>query len=164
PPDAFAESAIVGGGAAGTLAAVHLLQAGAPGPIAIIERTDRLGRGVAYSTTFADHLLNVVASNMGGLADVSGHFRDWLAQRGEPAAAGAFLPRMVYGRYLTALLAEASERRPGVLTTIRAEAVGLTHAGGQTRMELSSGRSLPARRVILATGTPPARDVPLLAG
>jgi uncharacterized NAD(P)/FAD-binding protein YdhS len=140
---------------------VHLLRGGAAGLIVIVERADRLGRGVAYSTTFPDHLLNVVASNLGGLAGEPGHFREWLAQRGEPAAAGAFLPRMVFGRYLTALLAEAADARPGVLTTIRGEAVAIAQAGAGLRIELSDGRVLAARRVVLATGTPAAPDVPL---
>ncbi len=143
---------------------MHALHAGAAGPIVIVERADRLARGVAYSTTFPDHLLNVVASNLGGLAGRPGHFRDWLATRGEPAAAGAFLPRMVFGRYLTDLLREASDAHPGVLTTIRAEAVGLAPAGGGMRVELSGGGVLPARRVLLATGTPAAPDVPLQSG
>ncbi len=164
PPDAPAEIAIIGGGAAGALAAVHLLRAGAAGPIVIVERADRLGRGVAYSTTFPDHLLNVVASNLGGLAGEPGHFREWLSDQGEPAPAGAFLPRMVFGRYLTALLAEASDVRPDVLTTIRAEAVGLVQAGAAMRVELADGRMFPARRVVLATGTPAAPDVPLSSG
>ena len=77
---------IIGGGAAGTLTAVHMLRAGVPSPIVLVERADRLGRGVAYSTTFPDHLLNVVASNLGGLAGRPEHFREWLAERGEPAA------------------------------------------------------------------------------
>jgi len=92
-------------------------------------RTDRSsGSGVAYSKTFPAHLLNVVASNLGGLACQPEHFRNWLAATGEPA--GEFLPRIVFGRYLTALLSEASGQRPGVLSTIRAEAVGLKWAGG----------------------------------
>lgn len=162
--DASAESVIIGGGAAGTLAAVHLLRAGVRGPIVMVERTGRLGRGVAYSTTFRDHLLNVVASNLGGLAGQPEHFRNWLAETGEPAGAGEFLPRMVFGHYLTTLLSEASGQRPGVLSTIRAEAVGLTRAGSGMRVELSDGSALATRHAILATGTPAARDVRLSSG
>ena len=86
---------IVGGGAAGTLAAVHVLRAGGRGPIVMVERADRLGRGVAYSTTFPDHLLNVVASNLGGLAGQPGHFQKWLAETGESARASSprFAPK-----------------------------------------------------------------------
>ncbi|HEY3766458.1 MAG TPA: FAD/NAD(P)-binding protein, partial [Gaiellales bacterium] len=163
-PDTPAEVAVIGGGAAGTLAAVHLLRAGARGPVAIVERADRLGRGVAYSTTFPDHLLNVVAANLGGLSGEPGHFRDWLAERGEPADAGAFLPRMVFGRYLTALLGQAADAHPGVLASIRAEAIGLAADGDRIRVELADGSAFTARHVILATGTPAAPDVPLESG
>jgi uncharacterized NAD(P)/FAD-binding protein YdhS len=159
-----AECVIIGGGAAGTLTAVHLLRAGVRGPIVLVERSDRLGRGVAYSTTFPDHLLNVVASNLGGLAGRPEHFQTWLAEMGQPAGAGDFLPRMVFGRYLTALLSEACGQRPGVLTTIRAEAVALSRAGGGMRVELSDGSALATRHAILATGTPAARDVRLSSG
>jgi uncharacterized NAD(P)/FAD-binding protein YdhS len=158
------EAVIIGGGASGTLTAVHLLRAGAPGPIVLVERADRLGRGVAYSTTVPDHLLNVVASNLGGLAGQPEHFLSWLAEVGEPAAAGDFLPRMVFGRYLTTLLNEASGGRPGALSTIRGEAVALTRAGSGLRLELSDGTELATRHAILATGTPAARNVPLATG
>ncbi len=104
--------AIIGGGAAGTLTAVHLLRAETAGPIVIVERDDRLARGVAYSTTFPEHLLNVVAANMGGIAGRREHFRDWLAAQGEAAPDGAFLPRMTFGRYLTDLLAERVRAAP----------------------------------------------------
>jgi uncharacterized NAD(P)/FAD-binding protein YdhS len=156
--------AIIGGGAAGTLTAVHLLRAGAAGPIAIVEREDRLARGVAYSTTFPDHLLNVVAANLGGVAGHPEHFREWLAEHDEAAPGGAFLPRMTFGRYLTGLLAQASDQAPGALTTIRAEAVGLTPADGLIRVALSDDREIEARHVVLATGTPAARNVPLGSG
>ena len=65
--------AIIGGGAAGTLTPVHLLRTGAPVRIAIVERSDRLGRGVAYSTTNPRHLMNVLASTIGGLSGRPGH-------------------------------------------------------------------------------------------
>ena len=40
---------VIGGGAAGTLAAIHLLEIGAA-PVVLIERTAPLGRGTAYRT------------------------------------------------------------------------------------------------------------------
>ncbi len=156
--------AIIGGGAAGTLTAVHLLRAETAGPVVIVERDDRLGRGVAYSTMFPEHLLNVVAANMGGIAGRREHFRDWLAAHGEAAPDGAFLPRMTFGRYLTDLLAQASEHAPGTLATIRAEAVALTPVDGRIRVALADGREIEAGHVVLATGTPAARDAPLRSG
>ena len=55
---------VVGGGASGTLAALHLIRQasgiGAPLALHIVE-PDQLGRGVAYSTGNLRHRLNVPA-------------------------------------------------------------------------------------------------------
>src|SRR5690606_7587856 len=57
--------AIVGGGAAGTLAAIQLLHRAPQGwRIALYEPAPRPGEGVAYSTRRAEHLLNVPAGRM----------------------------------------------------------------------------------------------------
>jgi NADPH-dependent 2,4-dienoyl-CoA reductase/sulfur reductase-like enzyme len=52
--------AIVGGGASGTLAALQLLRlATVPIRVAIMEPRASLGAGIAYSTVFDSHLLNI---------------------------------------------------------------------------------------------------------
>lgn len=54
--------AVVGGGASGVLAAIHLLRdAPVPVRILIIEPRGELGRGIAYGTDDLGHLLNVRA-------------------------------------------------------------------------------------------------------
>ena len=45
--------AVIGAGASGTLLASHLLRAGGA-RVVLIERGDRVGRGVAYGTDFPD--------------------------------------------------------------------------------------------------------------
>ena len=52
---------IIGGGYSGTLQAIHLLRLGAR--VTLIERADRMARGIAYSTPHGDHLLNVPAES-----------------------------------------------------------------------------------------------------
>ena len=95
------------------------------GRITLIERSDRIARGVAYSTTFPDHLLNVVAANMGGLADDPGHFRSWLAEYRQPVRATSFMPRVAYGDYLEHLLERAiADSNAGAIRRVQAEAVG----------------------------------------
>ena len=76
--------AIVGGGASGTLLAAQLLRAGGT-RVVLIERGARLGRGVAYGTRFAGHLLNVPAASMSGLPDDPDHFLRFLRERYDPA-------------------------------------------------------------------------------
>ena len=156
--------AIIGGGAAGTLTAVHLLRTGAPVRIAIVERTDRLGRGVAYSTTNPRHLMNVPASTLGALSGRPGHLVEWCAEQGEPIDGRAFVGRPLFGRYLVALLREAIAAASVAPLELQDEAVGVSEHRARLRVALASGAELDAGRVVLATGTPPATDLPLASG
>jgi uncharacterized NAD(P)/FAD-binding protein YdhS len=156
--------AIIGGGAAGTLTAVHLLRTGAPVRIAIVERTDRLGRGVAYSTTNPRHLMNVPASTLGALSGRPGHLVEWCAEQGEPIDGRAFVGRPLFGRYLVALLRDAIAAASVAPLELQDEAVGVSEHRARLRVALASGAELDAGRVVLATGTPPATDLPLASG
>ena len=132
--------AIVGGGAAGTLQALHLAKAGI-GPITLIERTRAPGRGVAYSTQRPEHLLNVPARRMSAFADDPEHFTRWFAGR-TGGTAEDYAPRMLYGDYLAGLLAEAG------IAAVKGEAVDIS-AG---RVALANGGAIEADAVILAPG------------
>jgi uncharacterized NAD(P)/FAD-binding protein YdhS len=157
--------AVVGGGAAGALVAIHLLRSNAPVRIVMIERGERVTRGVAYGTGFPAHLLNVVAANMGGLAENPNHFREWLAIEHQPVRPTAFMPRMIYGDYLRQLLHETVEAAPaGGFELVHAEVVGIAPVAAGYRLELTGGGGLDADRVVIATGVLPPRDAPLRAG
>jgi uncharacterized NAD(P)/FAD-binding protein YdhS len=156
--------AIVGGGAAGALTAVHVLRRPAPCRVVLIERRELLARGVAYSTAFSDHLLNVVAANMGDLDDQPDHFRGWLAEHRDPARPTSFLPRATYGHYLADLLDESAAAAPGRFERVRGEAVAVVPAAGGHAVELADGGRIGASAIVLATGILPARDVPLEHG
>jgi uncharacterized NAD(P)/FAD-binding protein YdhS len=157
--------AIVGGGAAGTLAAVHLLrehrERGAL-EIDLIDRTGSFGGGVAYGTQDPLHLLNVPAVRMGAIHGHPEHFHEWLAERGEPVAEEAFLPRGLYATYIRDLLATAEReasgarlrRHAGEVTAI-AEHFG--NAAAPLELTLADGERIEADRAILALG-------PLIAG
>jgi uncharacterized NAD(P)/FAD-binding protein YdhS len=146
---------IVGGGCSGTLVAAQLLRHGCRGEITIVEPREDLGRGLAYSTSFDDHLLNVPAGKMSALPDLPDHFLDWLRARDWPGAApGYFAPRRVYGEYLSDVLAEQVRIAGARVRHLQAEvsAVELTPAGAHLR--LSDGAALDAERVVLALGNP----------
>jgi uncharacterized NAD(P)/FAD-binding protein YdhS len=158
--------AIVGGGAAGALAAVHLLREHRERgglEIDLIDRTGSFGAGIAYGTQDPLHLLNVPAVRMGAIHGHPEHFHEWLADRGEPVAEEAFLPRGLYATYIRDLLAsaerEASDarlrRRAGEVTAIA------EHHGAATaplELTLSGGELIEADRVILALGPLGAGD------
>jgi uncharacterized NAD(P)/FAD-binding protein YdhS len=154
--------AIVGAGASGTLLAAQLLRAGGA-RVVLIERGASIGRGVAYGTSFAGHLLNVPAASMSGLPDDPDHFLRFLREQHDPATEPTtFVPRMVFGSYLEAVLAE-SERlaaRGASLERRRGEVAGI--AGDV--LTLADGSRLRADRVVLALGNLPPRDPPLPEG
>lgn len=139
--------AIVGGGAAGVLSALHLQRA-APEPVrvVVIEPRAELGRGVAYGTTDLGHLLNVRAARLSALPDEPDHFSTWARQRTN-ADSQSYLPRAWYGEYLASLL-DAVEH-------VRARVVDLNPVGARVQIELSDGARRTVDRVVLAPGSSP---------
>ena len=131
---------VVGGGAAGTLQALHLLRSGA-GAVTLIERAHAPGRGVAYSTGRPEHLLNVPARRMSAYGDDPDHFTRWYATR---AGGGEedFAPRMLYGDYLAELIAAAP------VAAVKDEAVDI----GDGAVRLAGGGRIEADHVVLAPG------------
>ena len=152
--------AIIGGGFSGSVVAANMLRKAAePLKIALIEKNVEVGRGVAYGTQIASHLLNVRAGNMSALADEPAHFLNWLHRNGYGAStASSFLPRQVYGDYLGALLKEAETKaRSGVvLQRIFGEAVAIETTAGGMMIYLKDGKFLWAQKAVLALGNFPA--------
>jgi uncharacterized NAD(P)/FAD-binding protein YdhS len=152
--------AIVGGGAAGALAVVHLLREYRDNcalEIDLIDRTGGFGAGVAYGTTDPLHLLNVPAVRMGAIHGRPEHFHEWLVERGEPVAEEAFLSRGLYATYIRDLLATAEReatdarlrRHCGDVTAI------VEHHGAAPaplQLTLADGERIEADRAILAIG------------
>jgi uncharacterized NAD(P)/FAD-binding protein YdhS len=144
--------AVIGGGYSGTLQAIQLLGRGAR--VTLIERADRLARGVAYSTPHADHLLNVRASSMSAFPDRPDHFAAWLAGQGE-GDGFSFARRRTYGRYLESLL-ERARRESGERLVVRcADVEDVRSTGGGESVRLAGGERIEADAAILALGNLP---------
>ena len=106
--------AIVGGGATGALAAIHLVRRfdASRADIVLIEPSPAIGRGLAYSTRDPGHLLNVRVANMSAFADEPDHLFDWLRERGADSGVDCptqfcFIPRSTYGDYIGELVGRA---------------------------------------------------------
>src|SRR5882757_6544918 len=84
--------AVIGGGAAGALAALHLLDAATPREVVVVEPARELGFGLAYRTRHPLHLLNVPAGRMSAFPERPDDFVAWLGGNGADTAA-AFVPR-----------------------------------------------------------------------
>jgi uncharacterized NAD(P)/FAD-binding protein YdhS len=157
--------AIIGGGFTGTMLAVQLLRRTSEAvSIVLIERGPLPGRGVAYGTQFEGHLLNVRARNMSAYPDIPDHFVRW-AERNYSSSVKPddFLPRTVYGQYISTQLREAVRLRPGHFRCIQEEAVALSllEVEDVAEIRLASGATIIADKVALALGNFPPADIAL---
>ncbi|HVW46375.1 MAG TPA: FAD-dependent oxidoreductase [Solirubrobacterales bacterium] len=157
--DAKPTVAIVGGGFSGAMTAAHLLRRRFPEGlrIVLVERRPRVGRGIAYSTRWLAHRLNVPAAQMSAYPDDPGHFLRWVRRRDPSVGAGSFVPRFMFGDYVEETLGAAVREADGSvwLERLQDEAVtleALDVPAGRLRLGLASGGEVRADRVVLATG------------
>jgi uncharacterized NAD(P)/FAD-binding protein YdhS len=157
--------AIIGGGAAGTLAAIILSKLPGIGRLTLLDRDGRFGRGLAYSAPEKWHRINVPAFKMGGVdAEDSEAFVDWLAARGDvtgPDYSQSFVPRWTYGDFLCERLAEVDATGRLDKRTDRATAIAREGAG--YRIELASGDAIDADLVLVCIGNQPPSPFPGIA-
>ena len=93
--------AIVGAGFSGAALAAQLLAHECDHVhVTLIEASGRFGRGVAYGTHCAEHLLNTRADRMSLLAEDPEHFVRWCRGRGLAIGHADFAPRRIYGDYV----------------------------------------------------------------
>ncbi len=98
---------IVGGGFSAACLAIQLIRISRQRlSVAIVNRDQRIARGVAYRTDCDAHILNVPAAKMSILADEPSHFLDWLTAL-HNFEGHHFVPRRIYGEYIEAALADA---------------------------------------------------------
>ncbi len=145
---------IIGGGATGTLLAVNLIKHNNDQPIEInlIERKEKVGRGVAYSASKDFHLLNVPAAKMGAFPNDIEHFYRWLGEKNYDFAPNDFVPRRIYGEYLRELLSKtvAAKGANVVVNLLDDEAVDVVLKDAKAQVILSSGKIISSDKVVLA--------------
>jgi uncharacterized NAD(P)/FAD-binding protein YdhS len=165
--------AIIGGGFCGTMAAVNLLRlSNSPLHVVIINCGSPLGRGVAYGTRRAEHLLNVAARNMSAFADRPNHLLEWLRTRSEFADINdaelreQFIPRKLYGDYLQGLLFWHTQnpRHPETrLSIVQGQALDVVPTAERVAIIVQHQPTLESDLVLLATGNPQPGDLPAAA-
>jgi uncharacterized NAD(P)/FAD-binding protein YdhS len=148
--------AIVGGGCSGALVAVQLLISAFTGSISVIDPRPRLGYGLAYSTSFEQHLLNVPASKMSALPNQPAHFLEWLRSRNwQDAAPEAFAPRRLYGLYIENLLqSSVRAHAKGNFRHVTSEVVDAQSRLDGVTLALHDGGKVQAKKAVLALGNP----------
>jgi len=162
--------AIVGGGFTGTAIAYHLVRSIGIGAarIVVVEPRSWLGGGLAYSTPDAAHRVNVPASRMSIDPGEPAHFEDWLTANGAVEADrdaitpdGRIFPhRSVFGRYMREQIAPVLSS--GRVAHIQARVLRIEQRQGGYRLSLSTGDTLSAGLVVIATSHPPPSPPPTL--
>jgi uncharacterized NAD(P)/FAD-binding protein YdhS len=153
---------IVGAGFSGTVLTVNLLR-NAPrqgAEIVLIERSDAIGRGVAYAAHDHPYLLNVPASRLSADSRDPAQFLRFAKSRLPGATAADFLPRALYGDYLQDLLLQA-ERAAAPDTRLRrvfGEVTAIVAVAGDRRLaaQVAGRESISGDAVVLAFGSPSA--------
>jgi uncharacterized NAD(P)/FAD-binding protein YdhS len=157
--------AIVGAGFSGTLLSLHLLRY-CPPPIrlVLIERNSQFGRGLAYATGNASHILNVPAARMSAFHDQPDNFLNWLTSQpgGENTGPQTFAPRRAFGAYIRALLNEEIKRSGrDRLELVKGDVIGLDRSAHPLLLTLDRDRTIQADFAVLATGNFPPEPVPV---
>jgi len=153
---------IIGGGVSGVLTAIQLMrQARSPLRIHLVEANPPAGLGIAYRTSFDEHLLNVPASGMSLFTELPDHFVEWL-QIHFPGDSGAeaFVPRNRFGQYVKAMFEESRQNAAsGVECQLHnGSAVQLQVEEKSVAITLMNGERLRAEAVVLALGNFPPAD------
>ncbi len=149
---------VVGGGWTGLTIATRLLATGeADLRVTIIERGPDVGRGVAYGTFDPEHILNVPASDMSIDPENPRDFLNYLEDHGKGVPPERFVSRRLYGDYVLARFAQQLDQRGGRVRILRGEAEDVLSDGTGWKVQLTSGKSVAAEQVVLATGVGPVR-------
>lgn len=155
--------AVIGGGYAGTAFAIHLSRAASsPREIVVVEPRERVGGGLAYSSTDPDHRLNAADVIHLLYPDDDLHFRRWLESTGRLAAdpeawyadERLYPRRGDFGAYLTDQFAAHAKSNPSGSTLVhrRTAAADIELRDGVFFIDLADGASIEADRCVIALG------------
>jgi uncharacterized NAD(P)/FAD-binding protein YdhS len=162
-----ADAALIGCGAGGTALLAQLALRLKPGAAVVVAdpAAPPLG-GDAFSTARDEHLLNVRAANMSALAHLPLHFAAFAAMHlGRPveSVAQAYLPRRLYGAYLSELWDEtrALMAKRGIgLRLVSASVTRVSMQAGEFVLSMQDGSRIKARNAVLAIGAPAKPGAP----
>ena len=151
---------IVGAGFSGTVLAANLLRRPPTGgtDIVLIERSNVMGRGVAYAAHEYPYLLNVPAARSSADSRDPLQFLRFAQGRLPHVDREDFLPRALYGEYLQDLLLRAEREAPAHVRLIRVfgEVTGIARAadGAALAAEFADRAPILGDALILAMGNP----------
>jgi uncharacterized NAD(P)/FAD-binding protein YdhS len=164
---------IIGGGGAAVALLAALTRDRLPDiDITVFEPAKTLGPGRAYLADSDTALLNVSAGRMSVLPDTTGHFLRWARNGGHGQAASispeAFLPRRLFGEYLTDVAQTIADRmadRGRDFRIVGSSARRLCHGTAGFQVLTSDGQRFDdLDRVVLCVGSGGPTDMYQLTG
>ena len=160
---------IIGGGASGTITAIHLLHE-FKGPLKIYmfeKRQKALFRGNAYSGELESELLNVPAGKMSVFSNLPNDFYDWLRAKRQRFSESvikpeSFVSRRWFGDYVTDRLEEAKAIAANATFEVivsEVRDISLDKKAEHYKVVLANGDFVSADYLIFATGNEQPSDV-----
>lgn len=153
---------IIGGGFTGTMASVQLIEKSTePCEIILINKGKTLNKGIAFNPYSEKHLLNVIARKMSAFPNKPDHFLDWAMQKdgfknkGKKLIAHSFLPRKLYGEYLSDIWETAknvAKSKKIKLSVIDSFVVDLDVSDESVFLNLNNDLKLNVDHCVIATG------------
>ena len=153
---------IIGGGFTGTMTAVQLIDKLIdPCEIVIINERETLNKGIAYNPYSSKHLLNVIVSKMSAYPDQPDHFLDWVMLRpifnlkDRTLIANSFLPRQVFGEYITDIWnvnSKIAASKNIKITIIQSAVIDLDVSENEVFIKLENESTLKVDYCVIATG------------
>jgi uncharacterized NAD(P)/FAD-binding protein YdhS len=169
--------AVIGGGFAALSLSLQVISKGcSPLSLYICEPRTNVGLGIAFSTQFPWHLLNVRASGMGVSSENPEGFYNWLLNNKNNLHKGdaafkelliekeTFLPRKLYGLYLSDLLEELKIKASNKnihFEIIKKSAIDIEKISkNELHIIFDDNEYLNVDKVILASGVAPIKKLP----
>lgn len=153
---------IIGAGFSGTMTAIQLIKKlNQPCEIVLIEKAKHIGKGMAYNPYSDKHLLNVSTKKMSAFPDNSDHFLDWVMQQENFAGkdrtliANAYLPRKLYGKYLSEIWEDAqklAKTKQVKLSIVHSNVTDLDTTKNAVLLSLENDTTLTVNHCVIATG------------
>lgn len=152
----IADVVIVGGGAGGVAVALHLMELAKKGKkldeLIIIEKTDVVGPGLAFSVDCDGTILNMHSDTMGIMNENPHDYTQWRQSLED----GPFPSRVDYGQYLQTRWSQAMEQAAsmGIKTkVVHQDAVDIERLADNTMtVTIADGTKIAGRDVVLALG------------
>jgi uncharacterized NAD(P)/FAD-binding protein YdhS len=144
--------AIIGGGISGTLTVLNLIkQSKQQLTILWFDAHQNFCKGLAYSTSVNEHLLNVRANNMSLFVDEPDHFVNWLKKYNPIYSSTDFVSRKLFGDYVQYVFNDLKNTNPLVtIQQIAQEVISVDKSNGG--FEIKTSAIYHANKLILALG------------